>query len=44
MYENRAVLFGKLRWGRIAYHEDYIDTQKVADFDEYLERQEAREP
>ena len=36
VYTNRAVLFGKIAWGKIAYQEDYVDTQKVAEFDEYL--------
>jgi ketosteroid isomerase-like protein len=36
VYANRAVLFGKIAWGKITYQEDYVDTQKVAEFDEYL--------
>lgn len=36
VYENRAVLFGKVRWGKIVFYEVYEDTEKVAAFDEYL--------
>jgi len=36
VYENRAVLFGRIVWGKIVYHEDFEDTEKVAAFDEYL--------
>lgn len=36
VYENRAVLFGRVVWGKIVYHEDFEDTQKVAAFDQYL--------
>ncbi len=36
VYENRAVLYGEIRWGKIVRQEDYEDTQKVAAFDEYL--------
>ncbi|HEV2491325.1 MAG TPA: nuclear transport factor 2 family protein [Candidatus Acidoferrales bacterium] len=35
-YENRAVLFGKVRWGKIVFYEVYEDTEKVKAFDEYL--------
>ncbi len=38
VYSNRAVIFAKSRWGKIYYHEAYEDTQKVAEFDRYLER------
>jgi uncharacterized protein (TIGR02246 family) len=36
VYENRAVLFGRIVWGKIVYHEDFEDTEKVAAFDAYL--------
>jgi ketosteroid isomerase-like protein len=40
VYSNRAVIFAKARWGKIYYHEAYEDTQKVVEFDRYLERAE----
>ena len=36
VYENRAILFGLAKWGKIVYQEDYEDTQKAAAFDAYL--------
>jgi len=30
IYENRAVLFGKIPWGKITFYEVYEDTEKVA--------------
>jgi hypothetical protein len=36
VYENRAVLFGRARWGKIVYQEDFEDTHKVEAFDRYL--------
>lgn len=41
VYDNRAVLFGRIVWGKIVYHEDFEDTQKVEAFDRYLARLEA---
>ena len=41
VYENRAVLFGKVRWGKIEFYEVYEDTEKVAALDEYLASREA---
>jgi ketosteroid isomerase-like protein len=41
VYESRAVLFGKVRWGKIVFYEIYEDTEKVAALDEYLARQGA---
>jgi ketosteroid isomerase-like protein len=38
VYENRAILFGRIVWGKIVYHEDFEDTQKVEAFDRYLEQ------
>jgi ketosteroid isomerase-like protein len=40
VYENRLVIFVKTAWGKIRYHEAYVDTQRVAEFDKYLETQE----
>jgi ketosteroid isomerase-like protein len=39
VYENRAVLYGHIRWGKIVYQEDFEDTQKVEAFDRVLGRQ-----
>jgi ketosteroid isomerase-like protein len=36
VYDNRAVLFGRIVWGKIVYHEDLEDTQKVEAFDRFL--------
>jgi len=36
VYENRAILFGRARWGKIVYQEDFEDTHKVEAFDRYL--------
>ena len=36
VYENRAVLFCRVRWGKIVYQEDFEDTCKVEAFDRYL--------
>ena len=36
IYENRAVLFGRIRWGKITFYEVYEDTEKVAALDAYL--------
>lgn len=41
VYENRAVLFGKLRWGKIVFYEVYEDTEKVQALDAYLATREA---
>ena len=38
VYENRAILFGRIVWGKIVYHEDFEDTHKVEAFDRYLAR------
>jgi len=40
IYKNRAVLFGKVRWGKIVFYEVYEDTQKVVELDKYLAGQE----
>ena len=36
IYENRAVLFGKIRWGKITFYEVYEDTERVAALDGHL--------
>jgi ketosteroid isomerase-like protein len=36
VYRNRAVLFVRASWGKIRYQEDFLDTEKVAAFDDYL--------
>ena len=37
VYENRAVLFARIVWGKIVYQEDFEDTQRAEEFDRYLE-------
>jgi ketosteroid isomerase-like protein len=36
VYDNRAVLFARARWGKIYYHEDFEDTHKIEAFDRYV--------
>jgi ketosteroid isomerase-like protein len=36
VYDNRAVLFVRARWGKIVYQEDYEDTHKSEAFEQYL--------
>ena len=36
IYDNRAVLFARARWGKIVYQEDYEDTHKSEAFEKYL--------
>ena len=36
VYENRAVLFCRIVWGKIVYQEDFEDTKNVEAFDTYL--------
>jgi ketosteroid isomerase-like protein len=36
VYDNRYVIWGSMRWGRLAEYEVYEDTQKSAELDEYL--------
>jgi ketosteroid isomerase-like protein len=40
IYDNRFVIWGKLRWGRLAAYEVYEDTEKAAALDAYLEAHE----
>lgn len=36
VYENRGIIFGQIVWGKIKSYEVFLDTQKVAAFDDYL--------
>lgn len=36
VYANRGAIFARAAWGKIKFQEDYEDTQKVVEFDEYL--------
>jgi ketosteroid isomerase-like protein len=38
IYDNRFVLWGTLRWGRLSKYEAYEDTQKSVALDDYLSR------
>ncbi|HEY3728236.1 MAG TPA: hypothetical protein VGL51_13735 [Solirubrobacteraceae bacterium] len=40
VYENRFVIWGQLRWGRLKDYEVYEDTEKAAALDEYLAEHE----
>lgn len=40
VYDNRYVIWAKLRWGRIKEYEVYEDTEKAKALDEYLEANE----
>jgi ketosteroid isomerase-like protein len=40
VYENDALVRVKARWGKIVYEQVYEDTEKVAEFDRWLERNE----
>ena len=37
VYENSVVLYARGRWGKIVDQEDFLDTQRVAKLDEWLE-------
>lgn len=39
VYTNRGIVYAQVVWGKIAYYEVYEDTEKVAEFDEYLASQ-----
>ena len=43
VYANRFVLWGELRWGRLARYEGYEDTKAVDAFDRWLAEHERRE-
>lgn len=40
VYRNRGVIYGKIAWGKIKHYEVFEDTEKVAEFDRYLETRE----
>jgi len=40
VYENRGVIYARMRWGKIVFQEDFEDTDKVAAFDEWLKAHE----
>jgi ketosteroid isomerase-like protein len=40
IYDNRFVIWGRLRWGKMAAYEVYEDTEKAAALDAYLEAHE----
>jgi ketosteroid isomerase-like protein len=40
VYENRFVIWGKLRWGKLYDYEVYEDTQKAKALDEWLAEHE----
>lgn len=42
IYDNRFVIWGKLRWGKLYENEVYEDTQKAKALDRWLERNEDR--
>jgi hypothetical protein len=39
VYENRFVIWGHMRWGRLTDYEVYGDTVKAGAFDAYLARE-----
>ncbi len=43
VYDNRAVLFARARWGRIVYQEDFEDTHKSEAFERYVQSVRAGE-
>ncbi len=36
VYANRVILYCRVVWGKVVYQEDFLDTQRVEAFDEYL--------
>jgi hypothetical protein len=40
VYSNQGTIFAKIAWGKVTYYEVNEDTQKVAEFDEWLAAQE----
>lgn len=40
IYDNRFVIWAKLRWGRLKEYEVYEDTEKAQALDDYLEANE----
>lgn len=41
VYENRYVLWGRLRWGKLQDYEVYEDTEQTAKFDRWLSEHES---
>jgi|RhiMetdeSRZDD1v2_1073273.scaffolds.fasta_scaffold698015_2 ketosteroid isomerase-like protein len=41
VYENRYVIWGRMKWGLLRDYEVYEDTQKSAALDEYLQARES---
>jgi ketosteroid isomerase-like protein len=41
VYENRYIIWAKLRWGRVQEYEVYEDTEKAQALDEYLAANES---
>jgi ketosteroid isomerase-like protein len=44
VYDNRAILFARARWGKIWYQEDFEDTHKSEAFDRYLRGRRSTSP
>ena len=44
VYENRVMFLVRAVWGKVVYQEDFLDTQKVVAFDEYLSATRAHGP
>jgi ketosteroid isomerase-like protein len=42
VYENRYVIWGQLRWGKLKRYEVYEDTVAPVEFDRWLERNERK--
>lgn len=40
IYENRYVIWGRMKWGKLREYEVYEDTQKAKALDDYLEAHE----
>jgi ketosteroid isomerase-like protein len=38
VYENRVILYARIRWGKVVYQEDFLDTVKAEAFDRYLHK------
>ena len=36
VYDNRAIVFARARWGKIFYHEDFENTHNIEAFEHYL--------
>jgi len=44
IYDNRFVMWGHLRWGRLRDYEVYEDTQQTARLDAYLAKADGADP